>query len=126
MFGFFRKKESGAEPPLKKKVKDMKCRRISFVDCDFAELESDMRQSCTAVLKLTPVNYYAVKNSYISALVYTSEDYEENYIQFKRVENEHMTDESEIYALDKITMSKALAKVGIIIDLDRAASHESE
>ena len=120
MFGFFRKKENGSEPPLKKKIKDMKCRRISYVDTDLNELEGDMRQNAQAVLKLTPVNYYAVKNSYISALIYTSQDYEENYIQFKRVENEHIFGESEIYPLDKQTVSKALAKVGIIIDPDQS------
>lgn len=115
---FKRKGNAPQETPLKKRVRDMKCRKVSFVDCDFGELEQEMRQSSDYILKLRPVNYYAVKNNYILALIYTSEDYEENYVQFKRISFEKQTDESGIYTLGKATMSKALAKVGIIIDLD--------
>lgn len=116
LLDIFRKStKSESEPPLKKKIKNMKCRKISYVDTDFSELTSAMRRDPKAVLTLKPVNYYAVKNRYIMAFVYTSENYEENYVQFKRYEQEHKTDESEIYSLDCDTLSRALAKVGIII-----------
>lgn len=119
IFGLFKRKgDAPQETPLKKRVRDMKCRKVSFVDCDFAELEQGMRQSSDYILKLKPVNYYAVKNNYILALIYTSGDFEENYVQFKRISFEKQTDESDIYTLGKVTMSKAFAKVGIIIDLD--------
>jgi hypothetical protein len=121
LFGIFGRKSDKSAPqetPLKKRVRDMKCRKVSFVDCDFSELESGMKGSGEYILKLKPVNYYAVKNEYILALIYTSEDYSENYVQFKRISFEKKTHESEIYALDKITLSKALAKVGIIINID--------
>ena len=120
--GLFKKKSGGAEPPLKKRVREMKCRKVSFVDCDFEELVSGVKRSPEALLKLTPVNYYAVKNEYILALIYTSDDYEENYVQLKRLSFEKQTNESEIYPLDKVTMSKVLAKVGIIIDLENPPS----
>ena len=116
LLDIFRKGEkTEKELPLKKRVKDMKCRKISYVDTDFSELASAMRRDPKAVLTLKPVNYYAVKNQYIMAFVYTSENYEENYIQFKRYDFEHKTDESDIYPLDFDTLSRALAKVGIII-----------
>lgn len=117
MFGLFGRKKQ-VETPLAKKVKDMKCRKISYVDCDFSELTRDMRQSSDALLKLTPVNYYAVKNEYILALIYSTPDFSECYVQLKRLSFEKQTDKSEIYELDRHTMSKALAKVGIIIDVD--------
>jgi hypothetical protein len=99
----------------------MKCRRISYADCDLDELAQDMERDTSAILRLTPVNYYAVKNEYILALIYSSADYSECYVQFKRLSYEKQTGKSAIFTLDKHTMSKALAKVGIIIDVDGKA-----
>ena len=118
MFGLFRKKNAEVSV-LKKRVAEMKCRKLSFVDCDFDELCAKMRQSVQTILTLTPVNYYAVKNEYILALVYTTPDYSENYVLLKRISYEKQTGESEIFALDSETVSRALAKVGIIIDLPK-------
>lgn len=99
------------------RLKGLKCRRISYVDCGLDELKEGMAASQEYILKLTPVNYYAVKNEYVTALIYTSEDYSVNYVQFKRISFEKQVGETEIYALDGVTVSKALAKVGIMIDL---------
>lgn len=124
MLGLFKRKTS-AETPLAKKIKDMKCRKISYVDCDFADLTRAMRQSSDALLTLTPVNYYAVKNEYILALIYSTADFSECYVQLKRLSYEKQTDKSDIYPLDKHTMSRALAKVGIIIDVDGKGKEEN-
>lgn len=117
MFSFFRKKDPTEEPPLKKKIKEMKCRKINYVDEDLDELCRRMRQDASAILKLRPVNYYATKTRYIMGKVYTNEDYSENYVQFFRFDTEHETGKSDIFPLDSVTLSKALAKVGIIIQL---------
>ena len=42
-------------------------------------------------------------------------DCEENYIKFQRFEHERKTNESDLFHLDRQTLIKALAKVGIII-----------
>ena len=115
MFSLFSKKRSSKKDPLEARVRDMKCRRISYVDCGLDELAQDMERDPSAILGLTPVNYYAVKNEYISALIYTNGDYSENYVRFKRISFEKLTGETKIYALDGGVLSKALAKVGIII-----------
>ena len=104
----FGKKRAGED----KRLKDMKCRKISYVDCGLDELKEGMAADVRHIL-----NYYAVKNEYILALIYTSSDYSENYVQFRRISFEKQTGETEIYALDGVTVSKALAKVGIIIHL---------
>lgn len=123
MFGFLGKRKP--KDPLEKKLSELKCRKISYVDCDFTELVRDMRASSDALMKLTPVNYYAVKNEYIIALIYSSADYSECYVRFKRISYEKQTDESEIFPLDKHTFSRALAKVGMIIDVDAIAGADS-
>ena len=112
---FFKKKSQEGESPIKQKVKDMKCRQISYVDTDFSELVRDMKQDSSAILKLKPVNYYAVKNQYIMAHIYTNEDLSENYVFFTRIEQERRTDKSDYCPLDETTLKKALAKVGIIL-----------
>ncbi len=112
---FFRKKQDSENSALKKKLSDMKCRQISYVDTDFAELISDMKRDSASILKLKPVNYYAVKEMYIMAHIYTNSDLSENLVFFTRVEHERRTDKSDIFPLETETLKKALAKVGIIL-----------
>lgn len=121
MFGLFKKK-APEETSLQKRLRDLKLRKISYVDTDFEEFTRLMRSDVKNWLKLKPVNYYAIKREYIMGSVYTSPDYSENYVSFERYEQERRTDKSDIYAVDFELLSKALAKVGIII----TRSDESE
>ena len=114
MFGLFKKKYP-EETSLQKRLRDLKLRKISYVDTDFEEFARLMRSDVKNWLKLKPVNYYAIKREYIMGSVYTSPDYSENYVSFERYEQERRTDKSVIYAVDFELLSKALAKVGIII-----------
>lgn len=124
MFSLFKKKQAQSELPLKKKIKDMKCRKINYVDEGFDTLASEMSADPKAILRLKPVNYYAIKSKYIMGKVYTSEDYQENYVQFFRYEYDHECGKTDIYPLSAELMSKALAKVGIIIDLKALAKDQ--
>ena len=104
-----------SKDPLRQKIKDMKCRQVHYVDEGFDNLCADMQTDCTAMLKLRPVNYYAVKEKYIMAKVYSGSDFEENYAEFFRYDNDKVIASTNLFAVDKVTVSKALAKVGIII-----------
>ena len=64
MFSLFKKKQAQSEPPLKKKIKDMKCRKINYVDEGFDTLASEMSADPKAILRLKPVNYYAINKDY--------------------------------------------------------------
>lgn len=97
MFSLFKKKQAQSEPPLKKKIKDMKCRKINYVDEGFDTLASEMSADPKAILRLKPVNYYAIKNKYIMGKVYTSEDHQENYVQFFSYEYDHECGKTDIY-----------------------------
>ena len=114
MFGFLKKK-TPEESALQKHLKDLKLRKISYVDTDFDEFTRLMRSDVKNWLKLKPVNYYAVKHEYIMGSVYTSDDIDDNYVSFERYEHERCTHKSDIYQVDFELLSKALAKVGIII-----------
>ena len=85
-----------------------------------------MQRDPQSVMKLTPVNYYAVKNEYILALVYMSADYSEAYVKFKRVAYEKVTGETGLFQLDKHTLARFLAKVGIMINVDADKADASE
>ena len=101
--------------PLRQRVKDLKCRQIHFVDDGYGEVTAAMESDCKAMLKLSPVNYYAVKEKYIMAKVYSDKDFSENYVELFRYDNDKIISSSKIFAADKETVSKAFAKVGIII-----------
>ena len=101
--------------PLRQKVKDLKCRQIHFVDDGYDEVAAAMESDPTALLKLSPVNYYAVKEKYIMAKVYSSKDFEENYAELFRYAGDKVCASTKLFAVDKVTVTKAFAKVGIII-----------
>lgn len=115
MFSIFRSKKGNDETPLKKKIKNMKCRKISCVYTDFNDLCNGMKSDSSYILKLEPVNYYAEKSKYIMANIYTNEQFTENYVQFFKFTSERECAKSDIFTLDSSTLSKMLAKVGIII-----------
>lgn len=124
MFSFLKKKAKEEEPPLKKRIKDLKCRKINFVDEDFDGLCKDMKQDVSAIIKLKPVNYYAIKNQYIMGMVYSEDDFSENFVQFLHFESERQTGKSDIYPLDPELTVRVLAKVGIMIDLKQFENNE--
>lgn len=111
---FFRKKKS-PETELEKRLRDLKLRKINYVDDGFDTLGTEMNSDPKAIMRLKPVNYYAIKHSYILARVYSSEDMEENYVQFFRFESEHQCGKTKIYPLDRELTARVLAKVGIIV-----------
>ncbi len=112
MFSLFKKKQAQSELPLKKKIKDMKCRKINYVDEGFDTLASEMSADPKAILRLKPVNYYAIKSKYIMGKVYTSEDYQENYVQFFRYEYDHECGKTDIYPLKCRAYVKGSCKGG--------------
>ena len=101
--------------PLRQKVKDLKCRQIHFVDEHYDEVVAKMQSEPAAMLMLSPVNYYAVKEKYIMAKVYSNKDFTENYAEFFRYDSDKLVSSTKLFKVDKLTTSKAFAKVGIII-----------
>ncbi len=101
--------------PLRQRVRELKCRQIHFVDDGYDEVIGTIGSDPTAMLRLTPVNYYAVKERYIMAKIYSDSDFEENYAEFFRFDRDKQIASSRLFAVDKQTVSKAFAKVGIII-----------
>ena len=90
----------------------MKCRKINYVDEGFDTLASEMSADPKAILRLKPVNYYAIKSKYIMGKVYTSEDYQENYVQFFRYEYDHECGKTDIYPLKCRAYVKGSCKGG--------------
>lgn len=116
----FLKKNTEAELPLEKVVRQLKFKEVNYVYEDISEVESKLKASDKALLSLTPVNYYALKSKYLKAVYYTDSDYQENYIRFYSVESKKNTDhiiaKTAIYPISREVLVKAYAKVGIIIN----------
>lgn len=107
-------KKDGKDP-LRQKAKALKCRQLHFVDSGFDELKAHIYDDCSELLKLSPVNYYAVKEKYIMAKIYSSADFEENYAELFRYDSDKVVSSTRLFCVDKKTVSKSFAKVGIII-----------
>ena len=119
MFGFFKKKSEEKKLPLEKRLNSMKLRRINFEDVDYCGLCSDMKTNGRSMMRLKPVNYYAVKKSYITANLYSEKDFSQNYIMFEHYVGENRKSVSEYFPVDTKDAVDLLAKVGIMIDLKR-------
>lgn len=102
---------------LEKRVLTLKSKRINCVYEDFGDFLAQMKLDCKSVIKLTPVNYYALKNEYIEAHWFYTENYDECYVKFTSYKDDKVTGKSEIFKVDSEILVRFFAKVGIIIKL---------
>ncbi|MGN1100935.1 MAG: hypothetical protein ACI4RG_02005 [Huintestinicola sp.] len=113
LFDIFKKK-SAEELPLKKRLASMKCKLVNYVVVDFSELCGEMDMSEEYLLKLKPVNYYALKSEYIEAAFYSDEEHEENYVIFRLMKLDKPVMASGIYKVSKEVLRKAYTKLGAV------------
>lgn len=111
------KKKSEKPEPLSKRVLGLKSKRINYVYEDFKEFLALQRLDGGSFVKLTPVNYYAVKNEYIEGQYFFSPDYSECYVKFVSYSGDKPTDRSEIFTIGTDDLVKAFSKVGVIVNL---------
>lgn len=119
MFGLFRNKTEGKSLSFEKRFKTMKLRRINFVDDDYDGLCEAMKTNGRAMMRLKPVNYYAIKSSYITGSMYSEKDFSESYIRFEHYIGEDLKGVSEYFPVEAKDAVDLLAKVGIMIDLKK-------
>ncbi|WP_432649316.1 hypothetical protein [Huintestinicola sp.] len=113
LFDIFRKK-SPKEQPLKKRLASMKCKLVNYVADDFEALCGEMDKSEEYLLKLKPVNYYALKSEYIEAAFYSDKGHEENYVIFRLMKLDKPVMASGIYKISKDVLRKAYTKLGAV------------
>lgn len=111
----FLKRKSESENPCEKRLLQLKSKRINCCYEDFGEFISKVKGNPEEAGSLIPVNYYAVKNKYIEAHYFYSEDYSECYVKFTAYENDKSVDKSEVFEISTQTLVKAFSRVGIII-----------
>lgn len=111
-------KKKTEDSALEKRILQLKNKRINCVYEDFSELVMSMELDTKRASKLTPVNYYALKNKYIEAHYFYTPDYKECYVKFTAYENDKVIDRSRIFEVETKTLVKTFSKVGIIIKLD--------
>ncbi|MGN1105615.1 MAG: hypothetical protein ACI4RH_03115 [Huintestinicola sp.] len=113
IFDIFRKK-SPREEPLNKRLASMKCKLVNYVAVDFSQLCGEMDKSEEYLVKLKPVNYYALKSEYIEAAFYSDEDHEENYVIFRLMKLDKPVLTSGIYKVSKDILRKTYTKLGAV------------
>lgn len=114
IFGIFKKQKS-EKSALEKRLLTLKSKRINCCFEDFEEFLIETRADIGAIMKLKPVNYYAVKNEYIEAHWFYTENYDEVYVKFNAYKDDKIIGKSEIFKGDREILVRFFAKVGIII-----------
>lgn len=110
------KRKAKEESQLEKRLYELKNKRINCVFEDFEQLVADVRNDNTQAARLTPVNYYALKDKYIEAHYFYAADYSECYVRFTAYEKDKVIAKSEIFRIDAKILVKSFAKVGIIVN----------
>ena len=113
LFDFFKKK-APEEQPLKKRLASMKCKLVNYVSEDMEVICSEMERSEEYLVRLTPVNYYALKEEYIEAAFYSDDEHEENYVIFRLMKQDRPVKSSGIYRVSKDVLRKAYTKLGAV------------
>ncbi len=111
-FDIFRKKT--ADNSMNKKLAALSCKKVNYVAVDFTELCENMAASPEYLMKLKPVNYYALKDEYIEAAFYSDGGHDENYVVFRFVRLDKAVSVSDTYPVPKDILRKAYEKLGAV------------
>lgn len=107
-------KKSSADNSLNKKLAALSCKKVNYVAVDFTELCENMAASPQYLMKLKPVNYYALKDEYIEAAFYSDSGHDENYVVFRFVRLDKPVAVSDTYPVPKDILRKAYEKLGAV------------
>lgn len=113
LFDIFKRKVS-TEPPLRKRLSSMKCKLVNYVCDDFDGLCAEMEKDSEYLVKLKPVNYYAIKSEYVEAAFYSDDGHDENYVIFRLMKLDKPAAASGIYPVSKDILRKAYSKLGAV------------
>lgn len=108
------KRKTSAEQPLRKRLSSMKCKLVNYVCDDFDGLCTEMEKDAEYLVKLKPVNYYAIKSEYVEAAFYSDDEHDENYVIFRLMKLDKPAAASGIYPVSKDILRKAYSKLGAV------------
>ncbi|MBO6301752.1 MAG: hypothetical protein J6N15_04890 [Ruminiclostridium sp.] len=110
---FFRKKEKEAPSNEKKAALSMpKTKKVQFTPVKIPELTALLNSDLYELTKLTPVNYYADKNSFLQCTFFYNEDYTDVYFVVQLFENDFPRASTPYYKADYDLMRKTVIRFG--------------
>ena len=110
---FFRKKEKEAPSNEKKAALSMpKTKKVQFTPVKIPELTALLNSDLYELTKLTPVNYYADKNSFLQCTFFYNEDYTDVYFVVQLFENDFPRASTPYYEADYDLMRKTVIRFG--------------
>lgn len=110
MFGFLKKNAKSEEEKRAELLPRTK--KVQFEAIAIESVNEQLSANIRAVLEYAPVNYYALKNSYLLCVFYFNEDYSEVYFRFEYYADDKFKGRSRMFALDKELMQAVLRKFG--------------
>ncbi len=112
MFGFLKNGKIKKSEDEKRAEQLGRTKKVQFTDMPLNEAEKCLEQDIKSVLTFEPVNYYAVKNSFLLCVIYYDEDYGEIYMKFERRVNDMPHGSTKFYKIDKDLFRSILRKFG--------------
>lgn len=110
MFGFLKKT---AKSDKEKRAESLpRTKKVQFDPVALEKVEEDLAADTRAVLKYSPVNYYATKNSYLLCVFYFNDDYSEIYMRFEFRADDKVKGLSRFYRIDRELLRDILRKFG--------------
>lgn len=113
MPGLFKRKIKIGKTEEEKRAEALpRNKKVQFEPMEIAEVEKTLDADLREVLKMNPVNYYAVKNRYLLCVFHFDEDYSEVYMRFEMRKDDLPAGKSKTYKIDKMLLRDILRKFG--------------
>ena len=110
MFGFLKREKKSEEEKHAESLPRTK--KVQFDPMPINSAESKLDNDLRAILEFAPVNYYAMKDSYLLCIFYYTEDYSEIYLKLEYHVDDVPKGKTKLYSLDKDLMRDILRKFG--------------
>lgn len=112
MFGLFKRSKAGKTEEEQRAESMPLTKKVQFDPVSLENVKSELDADLRAVLRYSPVNYYATKDSYLLCVFYYNEDHSEIYMRFEYCVNDSPKGKTRFYSLDKELMRDILRKFG--------------
>ena len=109
---FFKKKPLISSPEKKAAEKLSKTKKVQFLPQKIEEITGLLDSDLYELTKLTPVNYYASKETYLQCTFFYNEDYSEIYFVVEYYDNDRPSGATPYYKADYELFRKTVARFG--------------
>lgn len=114
LFGGIFKRNSKSEEEQRAEVLPRN-KKVQFDPMPIGQVDEQLGADINAIMKFTPANYYATKDSYLLCVFYFNDDYSEIYMQLEYYTDDKFKGKTRCFKIEKGLMEAILRKFGVNI-----------